>query len=253
MNKQTIKMYHLKYLSVLLSDFWPSWILPIRSSQFLALLVSFVILTIVVMSGSTSGIDNIVSRYFKSIQGNENLDTLMIIVTTFGDVVSLVIVAIILTIIRRTRKIGMIFLISVVIITILIMYIKPVVGRPIPPYGFESKLHLSKNFKIEDDSPVPFARDLSYPSNHVAQATAFAFIVGFALNKRSRVIGLIMWFFPIIISITRLYVMQHYLTDLVGGFLLGLIISIVLSNVMRLEEPFMMSRFKGKEDQTKTY
>jgi undecaprenyl-diphosphatase len=43
------------------------------------------------------------------------------------------------------------------------------------------------------------------------------------------------------------------LTDVVGGFLLGLIISIVLSNVMRLDEPFMMSRFKGKEDQNRTY
>jgi undecaprenyl-diphosphatase len=204
------------------------------------------------MSGSTSSIDTVISLYFKSIQGNKNLDTLMIIVTTFGDVFSLVIIAIILTIIRRTRKTGMIFLISIVLLTILIMYIKPLVGRPIPPYGFEPELQLYKNFEIEKDSPVPFARELSYPSNHVAQATAFAFIVGFALNNKSRTAGLIMWLFPTIIAITRLYVMQHYLTDLVGGFLLGLIISTVLSNVMRLNEPFMMSRFKGKEDQTKT-
>ena len=253
MNKQLKMHCLLEYLSVLLSDFWPSWILPIRSTQFLALLVSFVILTILVMSGSTSGIDNILSLYFKSLQGNKNLDTLIIIVTTFGDVFSLLIIAIILTIVRRTRKIGMISLISIVIITILIMYIKPVVGRPIPPYEFEPELQLSKNFKIENDSPVPFARDLSYPSNHVAQATAFAFIIGFALNKKSRAVGLITWLFPTVIAITRLYVMQHYLTDLVGGFLLGLIISIILSNVMRLEEPFMMSRFKGKEDQAKTY
>jgi undecaprenyl-diphosphatase len=133
------------------------------------------------------------------------------------------------------------------------MYIKPLVDRPIPPYGFESELQLSKNFEIENDSPVPFARDLSYPSNHVAQATAFAFIIGFALNKKSSTVGLIIWFFPTIIAVTRLYVMQHYLTDVVGGFLLGLIISIVLSNVMRLDEPFMMSRFKGKEDQNRTY
>jgi hypothetical protein len=56
------------------------------------------------MLGSTAGIDNIISQYFKSIQGNENVEALMIIVTTFGDVFSLVIIAIILTIIRRTRK-----------------------------------------------------------------------------------------------------------------------------------------------------
>lgn len=243
----------LEYLVLILSDFWPSWIIPIRSTQFLALVISFVILTILVISGSTSAIDTVISLYFKSIQGNETLDALMITVTTFGDVFSLVIIAIILTIVRRTRKIGMIFLLLIVILTILIMYIKPLVGRPTPPYGFQPELQLSKNFEIENDSPVPFARDLSYPSNHVAQATAFAFIIGFALNKKSSTIGLIIWFFPTIIAITRLYVMEHYLTDVVGGFLLGLIISIVLSNVMRLDEPFLMSRFKGKEDQTRTY
>jgi membrane-associated phospholipid phosphatase len=73
------------------------------------------------------------------------------------------------------------------------------------------------------------------------------------LNKKSRTAGLLIWLFPAMIAITRLYVMQHYFTDLMGGFLLGLIISIILSNVMRLDEPFMMSRFKGKEDQKKTF
>jgi undecaprenyl-diphosphatase len=238
---------------VLLSHFWPSWIIPIRSTQFFALVVFFAILSMLVILGSTAAIDTMVSRYFESIQGNENLNSLIIIITTFGDVFSLVIVAIILTIIRRTRKTGMIFLISIVILTILVMYIKPLVGRPMPPYGFEPKSQLSENLKIENDSLVPYARDLSYPSNHVARTTAFAFIVGFALSKKSRAVGLMMWLFPTIIAITRLYVMQHYLTDLVGGFLLGLIISIILSNVMRLNEPFMMSRFKGKEDERKTY
>ena len=41
--------------------------------------------------------------------------------------------------------------------------------------------------------------------------------------------------------------MQHYLTDIIGGLLLGLITSIILSNLMRLDEPFLMSRFKRKE------
>ncbi len=244
----------MRHLTVPLSDLWPLWIIPVRSIQFLALMVFFVILTALVISGVTTGIDNFLTQSFKSIQGNENLDALMIIVTTFGDVSSLVIIAIILTIVRRSRKTGMIFLISIVFLTILVMYMKPLVGRPIPAYDFEpTELQLPKNFKIESDSLVPFARNLSYPSNHIAQATAFSFIVGFALNKKSRIAGLIIWLFPPIIAITRLYVMQHYLTDLIGGFLLGLIISIILSNLMRLDEPFMMSRFKGKEDTKKTF
>jgi hypothetical protein len=33
-----------------------------------------------------------------------------------------------------------------------------------------------------------------------------------------------------------------------SGAILGLIISIILSNTMGLDKPFSMSRFKGKED-----
>jgi undecaprenyl-diphosphatase len=53
------------------------------------------------------------------------------------------------------------------------------------------------------------------------------------------------------IGITRIYVQQHFPLDLVGGFLIGMIISIVTSNAMKLWQPFQLSRFKGKEDDAK--
>ncbi|MFL6367711.1 MAG: phosphatase PAP2 family protein [Nitrososphaeraceae archaeon] len=172
----------------------------------------------------------------------------MIIATSLGDVSTLLIMAIVLTIIRRTRKMGMIFLTTIVITAILVMYIKPIIGRLGPPYKFEPALPLPKHFIIEEDSLLPSVRDFSYPSNHVAITTAFAFIVGFGLNRRSRIAGSIIWSFPVIIAITKLYMMQHYLTDTISGSILGLIVSIILSNMMGLDKPFSMSRFKGKED-----
>jgi undecaprenyl-diphosphatase len=71
--------------------------------------------------------------------------------------------------------------------------------------------------------------------------------VGFEVNKKSRIGGILIWAFPALIGISKLYLMQHYFIDIIGGFLLGLIISIIMSNVMHLDQPFLMSRFKGKD------
>ncbi len=219
-----------------------------RSMQFVALVVAFVAFSAAVASGATYGADDAASRYFKSTQGNAGLDAVMITITSMGDVITMFIFGTIITIIRRTRKTGMIFLIALVVIVVLVMYMKPLVGREIPPYTFEPALELPKDFSIENDSLAPFAAGFSYPSGHAARATALAFIIGFAVYNKSRKAGYAVWAFPIIIGITRLYLLQHYPTDIIGGFLFGGIVSVVLANAMKLDQPFFMSRFKGKED-----
>jgi undecaprenyl-diphosphatase len=212
------------------------------------LVVIFIVLTVVVELHLTMSLDQLVLVYFRSLQGNIYLDTVMITVTSLADVFTLVIIAMVLTVIRRTRKIGMICLITIVIIAIIVMYIKPLIGRSAPPYKFSPSLKLPNHFTIEDDSIIPFARSFSYPSNHIAIATAFTFILGFRLNRNSHLAGLLIWFFPVAIAFTKLYIMQHYLTDAISAFVLGLIVSVVLSNTMGLDKPFLMSRFKGKEE-----
>jgi undecaprenyl-diphosphatase len=227
---------------------WTQWIVKIRSFEFMILTFAFICITAMVAFGLTTYFDGIINTRVKGVQGNENMDILMITLTSLGDVSTLLIIGVILTIIRRTRKMGLIFLLTIVFIAISIIYIKPVIGRHAPSGVFQTSLILPKHFALEDDSMAPFARDYSYPSNHVAIATALAFIVGFGINKKSRIGGLLIWAFPALIGITKLYIMQHYFTDIIGGFLLGLIISIITSNVMHLDQPFLMSRFKGKED-----
>lgn len=219
-----------------------------RTMYFVALVAVFVIFTMVVASGATFEADDAVSRYFKSIHGNAGLDAAMIAITTLGDMTTLFVFGIVITIIRRTRKVGMIFLIALVTLAVAVMYIKPLVGREIPPYGFDPAIDLPENFTLESDSPGPIAAGFSYPSGHTANATALAFIVGFALYNKSKTAAYALWAFPVIIGITRLYLTQHYPTDIIGGFLFGGIVSVVLSNAMKLDQPFFMSRFKGKED-----
>ncbi|HXX96835.1 MAG TPA: phosphatase PAP2 family protein [Candidatus Bathyarchaeia archaeon] len=233
--------------SISLPCIWTQWIVKIRSFEFIILAIAFICITGVVAFGLTTYFDGIIARWAKSLQGNENMDIMMIILTSFSDVSTLLIIGVILTIIRRTRRMGLIFLLSMVFIAISIIYMKPVIGRQSSSEGFRTFLILPKHFALEDDSVTPFARDYSYPSNHVAISTALAFIVGFEVNKKSRIGGILIWAFPALIGISKLYLMQHYFTDIIGGFLLGLIISIITSNVMHLDQPFLMSRFKGKD------
>lgn len=219
-----------------------------RSMYFVALLATFIVLSATVASGVTFEADDAASRYFESLHGNPNIDVAMIVITSLGDVTTLFILGIVLTIIRRTRKVGMIFLIALVVLVVLVMYLKPLIGREMPPYGFEPVVQLPENFSLESDSLAPFAAGFSYPSGHASRATALAFIAGFAIYNKSRKAGYLIWAFPVIIGITRLYVMQHFPTDIIGGFILGALVSVVLSNAMKLDEPFFLSRIKGKED-----
>jgi undecaprenyl-diphosphatase len=220
-----------------------------RSMYFVIILAAFVVFSAIVASGITFEADDMASRYFKSVHSsNSSIDMAMVVITSLGDVTTLFILGIILMIIRRTRKVGMIFLITLVVIVVLVMYIKPLIGREIPPYGFEPASQLPENFSLESDSLAPLAAGFSYPSGHAARATALAFIAGYAIYNRSKKMGYAIWVFPVIIGITRIYVMQHYPTDIIGGFMFGALVSVVLSNAMKLDEPFFLSRIKGKED-----
>jgi undecaprenyl-diphosphatase len=227
----------------------PPWLFHMRTAKFVTFAVTFAVFSAIVASGATAAIDDPVNNYAHSIQGDPGLDTLMIGITTAGDISTLFLFAIIITIIRRTRKAGMIFLIAIVILAILTMYIKPFFGRPVPPHAFVPGIELPENFNIETDSLAPFAAGFSYPSGHASRATALAFIVGYLLYRKARWAGYAIWSFPVIIGISRVYVQQHYPMDLVGGFLIGIIISAVLSSTMKIQQPFQLSRFKGKEDE----
>ena len=208
----------------------------LRSPQFVTVLILFAILTILVATQLTMDLDLAISSYVSSVQPASDLISMVTIaVTSLGDVVTLVIISIVLSIISRTRRQGLILLITILSIVILLTYLKPIVGRDNPTYPSPFILsNTSKGFVIEGDTLSPMSRDYSYPSNHVAISTAFAFIVGYALNKKSRLLGYLIWSFPFVVALTRILLIQHYFTDVIGGFLFGLIVSIIMSNFMHL-------------------
>jgi undecaprenyl-diphosphatase len=212
----------------------------LNSPQFVFTIAFFVILTSLVATQITVELDQAISLYVSGIsQATDLISMLTVAVASLGDVVTLVIISIVLSIIRRTRRLGLILLITILLTVILLTYIKPIVAQDNPNYHSPFlPSNNSQGFVIEGDTLSPLSRDYSYPSNHVAISTAFAFIVGFALNKKSKIAGWLIWGFPLIVALTRILLIQHYVTDAIGGFLFGLILSIIMSNVMHI----------GKED-----
>lgn len=208
----------------------------LRSPQFVTVVIIFAMLTTLVATQLTMDLDLPISSYISSIQPASDLISMVTIaVTSLGDVVTLVIISIVLCVISRTRRQGLILLITILSIVILLTYFKPIVGRDNPAYLSPFIIsNTSNGFVIEGDTLSPMSRDYSYPSNHVAISTAFAFIVGYALNKKSRLLGYLIWSFPFIVALTRILLIQHYFTDVIGGFLFGLMVSIIMSNFMHL-------------------
>ena len=208
----------------------------LRSPQFVTVVIIFAMLTTLVATQLTMDLDLPISSYISSIQPASDLISMVTIaVTSLGDVVTLVIISIVFCLISRTRRQGLILLITILSIVVLLTYFKPIVGRDNPahlsPFILSST---SDGFVIEGDTLSPMSRDYSYPSNHVAISNAFAFIVGYALNKKSRLLGYLIWSFPFIVALTRILLIQHYFTDVIGGFLFGLMVSIIMSNFMHL-------------------
>ncbi|HEU5462331.1 MAG TPA: phosphatase PAP2 family protein [Nitrososphaeraceae archaeon] len=216
-----------------------------KSKIFVLLILLFVILSFLVTVNATNNIDNFITDFFYHLGGDPGLDLFMIIVSSSGDVFTMVIVGMILTIIRRTRKIGLIFLISIVVLSISITYLKPLINRPSPLEQYIPQYNIPDNYMIENDSMSPLSRDLSFPSNHAARDTAFIIIIGywFKFFKKNTWIGSLLWIFPILIGISRLYLLQNYFIDILGGALYGIIVAIFLINVLKLNEPFLTKKF----------
>ena len=131
----------------------------------------------------------------------------------------------------------MILLITLVTITILVTYCKPLFAIEHPSIDFKPLVILPEKFTLERDSFMPFAKDFSYPSNHIASAAAFGFIVGgLSYKYSSRFAFAFLIFFPALIGFTKLYLFQHHFIDLIGGYFFGLAIVAILVKTLKANE-----------------
>lgn len=218
------------------------WIFDLRSRPFLILSVAFIVITALVYFDTTDGFDDVTSKYFESIAGNAPFDIFMQYVTETGDVLSLLIFAIIILLIRKTRKIGISLMILLVIATLFTVYVKCGVDRDRPDVNYEGP-----------DFPIPVSRDTfalfcdggffaSYPSGHATRAMVFAVILGYALSRRFPTGCYFILIYPALVSLSRVYLLEHYPMDVIGGVVAGALLAGVLAKKTKLYTIFEPSK-----------
>ena len=182
-------------------------------------------------------------QFMNNIQksaGNPSIDYGVWLLTESGNIFVMLPFSIILLIIRKTRRIGMILLILLVLSTILTGYIKCGVDRDRP---FLDWLENELPFEVEPDSFSLFCEGRSwtagFPSGHAARSAMFAFVMVYVLSEKFPKGAHLIWLFPILMSFSRIYVLQHYPLDVIGGCVLGIFLAGYVSKRLKLDEIFL--------------
>ncbi len=109
---------------------------------------------------------------------------------------------------KKTRRVGFDILVSLAICWCLSnLVVKPIVGRVRPYVGIE-----------ELTAIVKLPSDASFPSGHACASFACAYPAGRGLGRKA---GIAVWVLAALITVSRVYVGVHYLTDILAGAAIG--------------------------------
>ncbi|TKC01321.1 phosphatase PAP2 family protein [Pedobacter cryotolerans] len=185
--------------------------------SFFALVISFIILSFLVTKHPVPNLDVQISLFVQKIQ-SPILDQIMLGISFFGELPwSLIMVLIVASIffIAKFRHEAY-FITSILSSGLVILGIKNIINRP-RPTEFYVRL-------------VEINRFQSFPSGHVmSYILFFGFIIILMKNLKSipnsirQTVTYISLFLMLLIPFSRVYLGAHWLSDTIGGFILGLI------------------------------
>ena len=185
--------------------------------SFFALVVSFIILSFLVVQHPVPNLDVQISLFIQKIQ-SPVLDQIMLGISFFGELpwslIMVLMVAGIFFIFKFRREAY--FITSILSSALVILGVKNIINRP-RPTEFYVRL-------------VEINRFQSFPSGHVmSYILFFGFIIILMKNLKTipntirQTITYISLFLLILIPFSRIYLGAHWLSDTIGGVILGLI------------------------------
>lgn len=219
-----------------------NWIFDIRSRSFVLLVTLFVIVSLLVYFQITEDFDQLIISSVADNVGNPSLDILMQIITESGDSFYMLGFGVLMLLIKKTRRVGITLMILIVLSTLLTGYVKCGIDRDRPDFDYEGA---SFPVKISRDTFALFCEggyDASYPSGHAARAMIFGIILGYALSERFPRGSYLLLIYPLLVSISRVYVLQHFPMDVIGGTILGVMLAGVMSKKTKLYKIFDKSK-----------
>lgn len=181
--------------------------------------IIFILLWVGTVTGVTDGFDNFVYQHINSIR-SDFLTNVLIGITELGGVIGLFVILLITDIIlykkNRVREATAITL-NLIISTFVYVILKNIFQRERPVTG---------NILIDE---VGF----SFPSGHTTNNVAFYALAIYLVcinvkNKTARNVCCgIFAVIPILIAFSRIYLRVHYPTDIIAGFCLGIVLTIL--------------------------
>jgi len=190
----------------------------------------------------TASFDQFVVSSIANSPENFLLDNIMQIITETGDSFYMLGFGILMLIIKKTRRIRITIMILIVLSTLLTGYIKCGVDRERPSYDYEGTPF---PVEISKDTFALFCEggyNASYPSGHAARSTIFGIVLGYVLYHRFPRGAYILLLYPILMSISRVYVLQHFPMDVIGGSILGIMLTGIMAKRTKLYKIFEPSK-----------
>ncbi len=148
------------------------------------------------------------------------LDRFLALITHLADSgIFWIIIAVVLLIFRKTRKIGITMAIALTLGLIFCNgIIKPLVGR-IRPYDLSSALAaIRESISGEGLFALKVESGASFPSGHTVASFEGA-VALFAYNKKWGIAAIVL---VVIIAFSRLYLCFHYPSDVIFGMIMGI-------------------------------
>ena len=226
-------------MSQLRKTFVQNWLFDIRSRTFFFLVIAFLVLLYFDFAKIVISFDTNFEHYMQTLSGKASVDFAMQVFSELGWILYPIFVSIILFIIRKTRRLGLILLLSILVGSMAVAYMRCYTGYEKPDLQF---LGVNLAIKSGADVGVPCNIDGTFPGGYAARTTIFAFIVGYALSRRFPRGCYLIWLYPTLISISRLYLLQEYPTTTISGVIFGILVANIVSKKLKLNIIFDRSK-----------